>query len=156
MQTEIKDIVVKYNDKRGSLIPILQDVQKEYGYLSRESINSVSELTKIPKAEIFGVITFYSIFKLKPQGKYTIRICKGTACHVSGSKTIIDTVRETLKLKPDEDTTDDNLFTVLEVACLGCCSLAPVIMIEDKTYAKLTAVMIPKVIKSFLEEVNNE
>lgn len=156
MQTEIKDIVVKYNDKRGSLIPILQDVQKEYGYLSRESINSVSELTKIPKAEIFGVITFYSIFKLKPQGKYTIRICKGTACHVSGSKTIIDTVRETLKLKPDEDTTDDNLFTVLEVACLGCCSLAPVIMIEDKTYAKLTAVMIPKIIKAFLEEVNNE
>lgn len=155
MQTEIKDIVEKYNNKKGSLIPILQDVQKAFGYLSRESIVSVSELTKIPKAEIYGVITFYSIFKLKPQGKYTIRICKGTACHVSGSKTIIETVRETLKLKPGEDTTADNLFTVLEVSCLGCCSLAPVIMIEDKTYAKLTAVMIPKVIKAFLKEVNH-
>lgn len=156
MHKMIKEIIAKYDNKKGSLIPILQEVQKEFGYLSRENIISVSELTNIPKAEIYGVATFYSIFKLKPQGKYTIRVCKGTACHVSGAKTILETVRETLKLKGDEDTTEDNLFTIIEVACLGCCSLAPVIMIEDRTYAKLTAAKIPEIIKTFLAEVNDD
>lgn len=153
MPTDLKAIVDKYANKKGTLIPILQEVQRAEGYLSRETIKAVSKLTNITIAEIYGVATFYSMFRLKPQGKYTIRICKGTACHVSGAKTIMETIKETLNITGDEDTTDDNLFTILEVACLGCCSLAPVIMIEDKTYGKLTSAKIPGVIEAFKKEV---
>ncbi len=155
MSANLNDIVAKYNNKKGSLIPILQEVQRAESYLSRETIKTISELTNIPVAEIYGVATFYSMFRLKPQGKYTIRICKGTACHVSGAKTILEALKESLNLGADEDTTQDNLFTILEVACLGCCSLAPVIMIEDKTYGKLTSAKIPQIIESFKKEVNN-
>ncbi len=155
MSAKIKDIITKYDNKKGSLIPILQDIQREEGFLSKETIKEVSKLTNIAVAEIYGVATFYSMFRLKAQGKYTIRICKGTACHVSGAKTILQALRETLDLKGDEDTTADNLFTILEVACLGCCSLAPVIMIEDKTYGKLTSAKIPEIIENFKKEVIN-
>jgi NADH-quinone oxidoreductase subunit E len=155
MSANLNDIVARYNNKKGSLIPILQEVQRAERYLSRETIRTISKLTTIPVAEIYGVATFYSMFRLKPQGKYTIRICKGTACHVSGAKTIMETVRETLNLTGDDDTTADNMFTILEVACLGCCSLAPVIMIEDKTYGKLTAAKIPNVIEAFKKEVSH-
>jgi NADH-quinone oxidoreductase subunit E len=155
MSANLKTIVDKYNNKKGTLIPILQEVQRAEGYLSRDTIKSISKLTNVTVAEIYGVATFYSMFRLKPQGKYTIRVCKGTACHVSGAKTIMETIKETLNLSPDEDTTEDNLFTILEVACLGCCSLAPVIMIEDKTYAKLTSAKIPGIIEAFKKEVAN-
>jgi len=155
MSAKLKEIVDKYNNKKGTLIPILQEVQRSEGYLSRDTIKSISKLTNITVAEIYGVATFYSMFRLKPQGKYTIRICKGTACHVSGAKTIMETIKETLNLSADEDTTEDNLFTILEVACLGCCSLAPVIMIEDKTYGKLTSAKIPEIIEAFKKEVAN-
>ncbi len=155
MSAVIKEIITKYKNKKGSLIPILQEIQRAEGYLSRETIKEVSKQTNITVAEIYGVATFYSMFRLKAQGKYTIRICKGTACHVSGAKTILETLRETLGLSPEEDTTEDNMFTILEVACLGCCSLAPVIMIEDKTYGKLTSAKIPEIIAAFKKEVNN-
>ncbi len=155
MKANLKAIVAKYENKKGLLIPILQEVQRAEGYLSRESMREISKLTNITVAEIYGVATFYSMFRLKPQGKYTIRICKGTACHVSGAKTIMETLKETLHLAPDEDTTEDNLFTITEVACLGCCSLAPVIMINDKTYGKLTSAKIPGIIEAFKKEVNN-
>lgn len=156
MSTVIQDIISKYQNKKGSLIPILQEIQRAEGYLSRDSIKEVAELTNITIAEIYGVATFYSMFRLTAQGKYTIRICKGTACHVSGAKTILEALRETLGLVGDEDTTSDNLFTILEVACLGCCSLAPVIMIEDKTYGKLTSAKIPEIIEAFKKEVGND
>ncbi len=155
MSANLKEIVAKYHNKKGTLIPILQEVQRAQGYLSRETIKTISELTDIKVAEIYGVATFYSMFRLKPQGKYTIRICKGTACHVSGAKTILEALKDTLNLGPDDDTTEDNLFTILEVACLGCCSLAPVIMIEDKTYGKLTSAKIPEIIDAFKKEVNH-
>ncbi|OQY39020.1 MAG: NADH-quinone oxidoreductase subunit E [Candidatus Cloacimonetes bacterium 4572_65] len=154
MNIKHQEIISKYSGKKGILIPLMQEIQNEDGYLSREAIENISSQTGIAIAEIYGVATFYSMFRLKPQGKYTIRICKGTACHVSGVKTILETLRETLKLTGDEDTTEDNQFTLLEVACLGCCSLAPVIMIEDKTYGKLTDAKIPKVIESFIKGVS--
>ncbi|MBI9030622.1 NADH-quinone oxidoreductase subunit NuoE [bacterium] len=155
MSANLKEIVAKYHNKKGTLIPILQEVQRAQGFLSRETIKTISELTDIKVAEIYGVATFYSMFRLKAQGKYTIRICKGTACHVSGAKTILEALKDTLNLGPDDDTTEDNLFTILEVACLGCCSLAPVIMIEDKTYGKLTSAKIPEIIDAFKKEVNH-
>jgi NADH:ubiquinone oxidoreductase subunit E len=103
----------------------------------------------ISAAEIFGVATFYSMFRLKPQGKYVVRVCKGTACHVSGANAILNAIKEHLKLEDEEDTTSDAQFTVMEVACLGCCSLAPVIMIGDQTYGKLTPESVPAVIAKF-------
>jgi len=148
-RAELDSILLQYKGRHGALIPLLQDVQNLEGYLKNETLKYVSEQTGIPAAEIFGVATFYSMFRLKPQGKYVIRVCKGTACHVSGANSILSAIRETLKLEGKEDTTDDALFTVMEVACLGCCSLAPVIMIGDQTFGKLTPDSVPSVLNKF-------
>jgi NADH:ubiquinone oxidoreductase subunit E len=150
-RADLDSILLKYKGRHGALIPLLQDVQNLEGYLKKETLQYVSQQTGIPSAEIFGVATFYSMFRLKPQGKYVIRVCKGTACHVSGANGILNAIRENLKLEGKEDTTDDALFTVMEVACLGCCSLAPVIMIGDQTFGKLTPDSIPGVLNKFRE-----
>ncbi|MFO7660190.1 MAG: NADH-quinone oxidoreductase subunit NuoE [Candidatus Cloacimonadaceae bacterium] len=146
---EIDAILDRFKGRHGALIPLLQEIQTLEGYLHKDTLKYVSEQMNISAAEIYGVATFYSMFRLKPQGKYVIRVCKGTACHVSGANGILNSIRENLKLAEDEDTTDDALFTVMEVACLGCCSLAPVIMIGDQTYGKLTPEAIPGVLKKF-------
>ena len=146
---ELDAILSKFKDKHGALIPLLQEVQQLEGYLKKETLKYVSEQMGFSAAEIFGVATFYSMFRLKPQGKHVVRVCKGTACHVSGANSILTAIREHLKLEEDNDTTVDSLFTVMEVACLGCCSLAPVIMIGDQTYGKLTPEAIPGVLGKF-------
>jgi len=146
---ELDKILAKYQDKKGALIPLLQEVQKEKGYLSRETMQYLADKMKIPPAEIFGVATFYSMFRLKPQGKHLIRVCKGTACHVSDADGIKKAVMDALKLSEEENTTADMQFTVMEVACLGCCSLSPVIMIDGRTYGKLTPGAIPAVLKQY-------
>jgi NADH-quinone oxidoreductase subunit E len=140
-------IISKYRNRSGILIPLLQDVQHTLGYLSKEAMRYVSVQMGIPAADIYGVATFYSMFKLKPQGKHIIRVCKGTACHVSDADGIKEALRSELGLQGDEDTTSDMMFTLMEVACLGCCSLAPVIMVDDTTYGKLN----PESIKAILE-----
>lgn len=138
---ELKPVLDEYAGVKGSLITILQKAQGIYGYLSEDCINHISEATGIAPAKIYGVATFYAQFRLKPVGKYIIMLCQGTACHVNGSETIADTVEEYLGIK-DGETTEDNLFTINKVACLGCCSLAPVMMIRsnegDETYGSLT------------------
>lgn len=146
---ELDAILTKFKGRHGALIPLLQEVQLLEGYLKKETLKYVSEQMGISAAEIFGVATFYSMFRLKPQGKYVVRVCKGTACHVSGANGILNAIREHLKLEDGEDTTTDTLFTVMEVACLGCCSLAPVIMIGDQTYGKLTPESVPSVLAKF-------
>ena len=149
---ELDKILAKYQDKKGSLIPLLQEVQKERGYLSRETMQYLADKMEIPSAEIFGVATFYSMFRLKPQGKHLIRVCKGTACHVSDADGIKKAVMDALQLSEEENTTADMQFTVMEVACLGCCSLSPVIMIDGRTYGKLTPGAIPAVLKQYETE----
>ncbi|MDD3607105.1 MAG: NADH-quinone oxidoreductase subunit NuoE [Candidatus Cloacimonas acidaminovorans] len=146
---ELDKILAKFQDKKGALIPLLQEVQKEKGYLSRETMQYLADKMKIPPAEIFGVATFYSMFRLKPQGKHLIRVCKGTACHVSDADGIKKAVMDALQLSEEENTTADMQFTVMEVACLGCCSLSPVIMIDGRTYGKLTPGAIPAVLKQY-------
>ncbi|HNV62805.1 MAG TPA: NADH-quinone oxidoreductase subunit NuoE [Candidatus Cloacimonas acidaminovorans] len=146
---ELDKILAKFQDKKGSLIPLLQEVQKERGYLSRETMQYLADKMEIPSAEIFGVATFYSMFRLKPQGKHLIRVCKGTACHVSDADGIKKAVMDALQLSEEENTTADMQFTVMEVACLGCCSLSPVIMIDGRTYGKLTPGAIPAVLKQY-------
>ena len=138
---ELDPILDKYSKVPGSLITILQKAQDIYGYISIDAINHISEATGIKTAKIYGVATFYAQFRLQPIGKYLIMLCQGTACHVNGSEMIEEAVCEFLNIK-DGETTEDGIFTLNNVACLGCCSLAPVMMIKsaegDETYGNLT------------------
>lgn len=138
---ELAPVLEKYAKVPGSLITILQKTQDTYGYLSMDAINYISEQTGIKPAKIYGVATFYTQFRLKPIGKYLIMLCKGTACHVNGADMIEEAITEELSIG-DGETTEDGLFTLNNVACLGCCSLAPVMMVktmeDDETFGNLT------------------
>ncbi|HCX72800.1 MAG TPA: NADH-quinone oxidoreductase subunit NuoE [Candidatus Cloacimonas sp.] len=146
---EIDLTISNFIGKKGSLIPLLQEIQKLEGYLPKETLRYLSQKTKIKLARIYGGATFYSMFRLKPQGKHIIRVCKGTACHVSGAEDIGKAIRKELKLGELEDTTDDGLFTVMEVACLGCCSLSPVMMVDDNTHGKLTPEKVTELLQKY-------
>lgn len=138
---ELAPVLEKYGKVPGSLITILQKAQDIYGYLSIDAINYISQQTGIKPAKIYGVATFYAQFRLQPIGQYLIMLCKGTACHVNGADIIEEAVSEYLGIH-DGETTEDGLFTLNNVACLGCCSLAPVMMVKsaegDETYGNLT------------------
>jgi NADH-quinone oxidoreductase subunit E len=134
--------------QKGALILLLQSAQETFGYIPENVIYEISEMTEIPAADIYGVITFYAQFRLKPMGKHVIRICEGTACHVNGARGILQTLQDELSIGVG-DTTEDGLFTLLSVACLGCCSLSPVIMIDGETYGSLTADRTRKIIKKY-------
>ncbi len=132
------DIVLKeYEGIECSLISVLQRAQEIYGYLPKDVIYHIANGVGVSPAEVMGVATFYSQFRLNPIGKYLIMSCQGTACHVNGSKAVSEAVLNYLNIKSGE-TTSDGLFTLEEVACLGCCSLAPVIMINGEAYGNLT------------------
>ena len=135
---------------RDSLIPILQEVQEDQGYLSRGSVLSIGEHLSLPASKIFGVATFYNQFRFQPQGKFHIQVCRGTACHVKGSAAILNRVQRELRIKPDE-TTQDGLFSLEVVACIGACGLAPVISVNGEFHAKLTGDDIPGIIKTYRE-----
>lgn len=149
-----KDLIRK-RKQAGALIPLLQSAQESYGYIPEKAIHYISEVVDVPAADIYGVITFYSQFRLKPLGKYVVRVCEGTACHVNGAKSILNILREELGVGVGE-TTADGLFTLQSVACLGCCSLAPVIMVNDDTHGNLTAKALKNVIKSYRENKTGE
>lgn len=138
----------KYRGEMGALIPLLQSAQETYGYIPESAIDHISEVVGIPGAEIYGVITFYSQFRLKPMGKNIIKICDGTACHVNASTAILRVLEDELQIGNDE-TTEDGLFTLQKVACLGCCSLSPVIMINDETFGLLTPKKVKELVKEF-------
>ena len=142
----LDQILNKYKGQKGTLISILQDVQEHYEYLPEEALSYVSEATGIQLAEIYGVATFYTQFRLNPIGKHVILLCQGTACHVNGSKAIEEAICEELEISEGE-TTEDNLFTLTNVACLGCCSLSPVMMIDGEVYGKLTPKEVRKILK---------
>ncbi len=147
--SKLDTILAAYRGRQGVLIPLLQEAQDILGYLSKDAMKYIAAQMNVPAAEIYGVATFYSMFRLKPQGKHIIRVCKGTACHVSDADGIKESLMECLKLAKGEVTTADMHFTLMEVACLGCCSLAPVIMIDDQTFGKLTPEAIPGILEKF-------
>ncbi|HPA58974.1 MAG TPA: NADH-quinone oxidoreductase subunit NuoE [Synergistales bacterium] len=147
VEQRVKAIIEPWKGKKGGLIPILQGVQHEFGYLQEDAMEIISRELRIPTAEVYGVATFYAQFHLKPRGRHIIRICRGTACHVRGSLKILERVKETLKIE-ENGTTDDLRFTLEPVACLGACGLAPVVMINDVTYGRLT----PDGIKPILDK----
>ena len=141
----IEDVVDKYKDIQGSLITILQGVQEVYNYVPIEAVEYISDQTGIKPSKIYGILTFYTQFRMAPVGKNLIMLCQGTACHVNGSEAIEEAIIEELGIKEGE-TTEDGIFTLINVACLGCCSLSPVMMINDETYGKLTTQSTKKIL----------
>ncbi|NMA55703.1 MAG: NADH-quinone oxidoreductase subunit NuoE [Firmicutes bacterium] len=135
--SELDAILARHRGEQGSLIPVLQEVQAAQGYISREAIEAVSAALKIPATEIYGVATFYAQFHLTPRGRHVVRVCQGTACHVRGAAKILEAMQKELGIGPGE-TTEDLRFTLEPVACLGCCGLAPVMMINENTHGRLT------------------
>lgn len=148
--SDIDAILSKYTNPEESLIAVLQDVQAVDGYISRESVEYITEKTGIASSRIMGVASFYAGFRLKPVGKYRIMVCMGTACHVNGSERIGDTVKRILGIEAG-DVTEDGLFSWEEVACLGCCSISPAMMINDTAYGKLTPDKVSSIINSIRE-----
>lgn len=147
----IDTILKKHSNPEESLIAVLQDVQGIDGYISRESVEYLTEKTGIPSSRIMGVASFYAGFRLKPVGKYRIMVCMGTACHVNGSQRIGDTVKRVLGID-EGDVTEDGLFSWEEVACLGCCSISPAMMINDTAYGNLTQDKVVSIIEKIREE----
>jgi NADH-quinone oxidoreductase subunit E len=150
----IDSLIMKNKGKKGNLIPLLQGAQDIYGYIPKPVFEKLSLECGIPLSDMFGVATFYSQFRLKPVGKHIIKVCHGTACHVQNAKEISESLEEALKIK-DGETTEDRFYTLESVACLGCCSLAPVMMISGQAYGKLTGNEAVKIVKNIKLAENN-
>lgn len=153
--SKLDPVLEKYKKTPGSLITILQKAQDIYGYLPKEVMNYIADETGVKPAKIYGVVTFYTQFRLEPVGKYLIMLCQGTACHVNGSKMIEEAICEELNINEGE-TTEDGLFTLNNVACLGCCSLSPVMMINGETYGKLTKDSVKEILRDIRKKDSEE
>lgn len=145
---QITEIVERYKNETTPLMMILSDIQREYGYIPLEVQELVSSLTGIPVSEIYGVVTFYSFFSLTPKGKYVIGVCLGTACYVKGSQLILDKFSELLGIKPGE-TTEDCLFTLDVLRCVGACAIAPAVSINGKVYPQVQVSQVEGIIKEY-------
>ena len=148
VREETKNILTKYEKDKSNLIQILNEVQEHFGYIPPKAQMEISDYLKMEMAEIYGVITFYSRFTLKPKGKYNISVCLGTACFVKGSEKLLDTAKEALKIKEGE-TTADGKFSIDATRCIGACGLAPVFTVNEEVYGKATPEMMKKVIEEY-------
>jgi len=144
----IKEILERHPANRGSLIPVLQDVQEAFGYLSEEVIEELARLMGISANEIYGVATFYAQFRFSPPGRHRIQSCQGTACHVRGGRKILEELEHRLGITAGQ-TTADGQFDLERLACLGCCALAPVVAVDGKVHARMTAKKIPSVLSQY-------
>lgn len=149
MEKDCQKILDKYYREKGSVISVLQDVQETFGYIREDVVSWFSEQLNIPASNFFGVATFYAQFYLKPRGKNIITACCGTACHVKGAEPMIDRIKSDLAIAEGEDTTYDGQFTLESVACVGACSIAPVLIVNKKVYGGVT----PEKASSILKEI---
>ncbi|MBN1339574.1 MAG: NADH-quinone oxidoreductase subunit NuoE [Bacteroidales bacterium] len=155
METRIASILTKYGKSRhDQLIPILQEIQEAEGYLPERALQEVGRYLSLPGSRIFGVATFYNQFRFEPRGKYHIQVCRGTACHVLGSATVLKTLEKELRIKAGQ-TTRDGLFSIEVVACIGACGLAPVICINGEFHAKVTDASIHEIIEQYKSKEEN-
>ena len=145
MQAKLAEIVANTSKDKGSLIPILQKVQEQLGYLSEETIEEVAKFTGISASEIFGVASFYSQFYFTPRGKHTVKVCLGTACHVRGGQRIMDQVQKELGIKAGETTSDYN-FSLERVACFGSCALAPVVVVDKGVHGRMNTTKVEDIL----------
>jgi NADH-quinone oxidoreductase subunit E len=156
MAEEARDIVDRlfprfeqYNPRQSALIPLLQGVQAEMGYLSNTALERTAEILQLPLSHVYGVATFYHQFRLRPRGKHMITVCRGTACHVGGSLDIYNLLIRQLGISPPEDTSKDRLFTLQQARCLGACGLAPIMKIDDDVYGKTNPTRIRQIISKY-------
>ena len=145
----LTEILAKYpKGDRGFLIPILQEVQESYGYVSPDGVDEIGAFTGVSAGEIFGVASFYSHFRFTKPGKHTIKVCRGTACHVRGSGRILEMIERELKVKAGE-TTADELFSLERIACLGCCALAPVVVMDKDVHGRMSSTKARKLLTKY-------
>ncbi len=150
---KLDEILATYEYKKSNLIAILQKIQEVYRYLPQEAMTYVgTKIKELSPATVYGVATFYAQFSLDPKGKYEIKCCDGTACHVRGSMPVLNAVRARLNLKEGQSTTEDGLFSLETVSCLGACGLAPVMVINDKVYPQMTSDAVKIAIDTILKE----
>lgn len=146
----VEELFLEYKPIKDNLIQMLNEVQEHYGYIPMDIQKELSEFLSIPMAEIYGVVTFYSRFSLKPKGKYNISVCLGTACFVKGSQKIMDRLLERLQIQPGE-TTKDGLFSIEETRCVGACGLAPVFTVNGEVYGKATVQKLDQVLDELMK-----
>lgn len=151
IEKEMEELLSKFPKQKDSLIAILNEIQEKYGYIPKQCQIEISKYLEMPMAEIYGVITFYSRFTTSPKGKYNIAVCLGTACFVKGSQSILDRLKERLKISGGE-TTPDGKFSIDEVRCVGACGLAPVFMVNDEVYGNATVKMVDEVLDRLEKE----
>jgi len=151
----LEGVLGRYPAEPSSLISVLQDLQEELYYLPRESLDGVSRELGVPRSQVYHVATFFTAFSLERRGKHTISICRGTACHVKGADKIASILHAELKVSEGE-TTDDGMFTVQSVRCLGCCSLAPAIMIDRDVYGGVTPASLKRIVKRYRDEESQD
>ena len=145
---QIEEIIARYQNETTPLMMILSDIQREYGYIPLDVQELISEKTGIPVAEIYGVVTFYSFFSLTPKGKYVIGVCLGTACYVKGSQQVIDKFAEIIGINPGQ-TSEDGLFTLDALRCIGACGIAPALTINGKVYPKVSVADVQKIVDEY-------
>ena len=152
IRQDTRQTIKRFGRKRGNLIPILQKVQERLGYLPREAMREIADFLKIPEIDVYGVVTFYNQFRLNPPGRHSIRVCLGTACHMKGGYITMDAWRRRLKIEPRQ-TTPDREFDLDTVACVGCCTMAPVTVVDDKPEGKVEPTKVDGILLAFkLEE----
>lgn len=152
MQEKLEAILAEHDYNPTQVIAVMQDIQREYRYLPQESLTYIAKALKLPEAKIYGVATFYENFSLDAKGKYVIKVCDGTACHVRKSVPVLQEFRKLLGLSEEKHTTDDMLFTVETVSCLGACGLAPACTVNDEVYSAMT----PEKAKALIEKLKKE
>ncbi len=148
MNQAFEEIFSKFKGEPGDLIPILQDVQASQGYLQEEAISQIADFVKVSENEIYGVATFYAQFRFTEPGRHTVKVCLGTACHVRGGEALLDTVQRDFNVQPGE-TSSDKRFTLERVACVGCCALAPVVVVDQDVHANVTNKNLKGLLKSY-------
>jgi NADH-quinone oxidoreductase subunit E len=151
----VTGIISRHREERGNLLPVLLDINRHFNWLPRPALEQVSDELKLPLAEILRVASFYNAFSLVPRGKHIVNICMGTGCFVKGSPRLLDRLERELGIKHGE-TTEDMLFTLEVVRCIGCCALAPAMRVGEDTFGRLTPGMVPKILKSYAEPYGEE
>ena len=154
MNKKLEDILIDIREKGGNIIALLQETQEAFGYIPKEAVQYFSEELNIASSRFYGVATFYAQFRLKPVGRHRITACCGTACHVRGAEKVINGLRKELDLPAGEDTTKDGQFTLEEVACLGTCSFAPIVLINGAVRGKASADSVVKEVKSMRKKTD--
>ncbi|HOJ43455.1 MAG TPA: NADH-quinone oxidoreductase subunit NuoE [Syntrophorhabdaceae bacterium] len=148
MSDAIESIFERYGRSQDQLIPILQDIQRQFGYVSPEAVKKISRYLRITENQIYGVSSFYAQFRFTPPGRHSIKVCLGTACHVRGGATLLEMLERELDIKCGE-TTSDRRFDLDRVACLGCCALSPVVQIDKDIYSRMTVTKLSELLKSY-------